>query len=68
MKYLIYGKVVGTKYLGEVEADSEEEAIEKGWELDEACVCLCHQCSSECSDPEVDDIIAEEVEDDEERD
>ncbi|MEJ2293866.1 MAG: hypothetical protein P8Y23_03785 [Candidatus Lokiarchaeota archaeon] len=56
MKYSVYAKVVGSKYLGEVEASSEKEAIEKGWGLDEACVCLCHQCSSECENPEVDDI------------
>ena len=59
MKYQIYGKVVGSKYIGEVEASSEEEAIEKGWELDEACVTLCCQCSKECEDPEISDLIAE---------
>jgi hypothetical protein len=63
MKYQIYGKVIGNKYIGEVEADSEEEAIEKGWELDEACVCFCHQCSKECEDPEISDLIAEPEED-----
>jgi hypothetical protein len=59
MKYQIYGKVVGSKYIGEVEADNEEEAIEKGWELDETCVCFCPQCSKECEDPEISDLIVE---------
>jgi hypothetical protein len=59
MKYLIYGKVVGSKYIGEVEASNKKEAIEKGWKLDEVCVCLCHQCSGECEDGEISDLIAE---------
>lgn len=62
MKYLIYGKVVGSKYIGEVEASSEREAIEKGWELDETCVYLCCQCSRQCEDGEITDLLAEPLE------
>lgn len=61
MKYHIYAKVVGSKYLGEVEANSEKEAIQKGWDLDEACVSLCHQCSSECEDAEIEEITVDEL-------
>jgi hypothetical protein len=52
---------VGSKYLGEVEADTMEEAIEKGGRR--AHVSLCHQCSHECEDPEIQEVFAEPVED-----
>lgn len=54
--------VVGTKYLGEVEAYDEDEAIQLGYELDTGCVNVCHQCSSECEDPLIDDINVELIE------
>ena len=57
MKYHVYGTVVGSKYLGEFEAASEEEAIEKA--SNEAYVSFCHQCSQECENAEVTDIVAE---------
>lgn len=56
-KYSVYGKVVATKYIGEFEADSEDEAIKMA--EDEAYVSVCHQCSSEVEDPEIDEIFAE---------
>lgn len=62
MKYALYGKVVGSKYLGEVEADSVEEAIEKGYALDTCHVSVCHQCSHDIEDPVIDDITAEPME------
>lgn len=57
-KYSVYGRVVATKFIGEFEADSEEEAIKMA--EDEAYVSVCHQCSSEVDDPEVDELFAEE--------
>lgn len=33
MKWSIGGRITGSVYIGEVEAETEEEAIEKGWEL-----------------------------------
>lgn len=57
--YNVYGKVVGTKYLGEYEADSEDEAIEKALQEHVGSISLCHQCSSECEDAELDDATAE---------
>lgn len=53
----IHGTVVGSKYLGEVDADRPEEAIQKAWSL--AHVSLCHQCASECEDPEIAKIVAQ---------
>ena len=61
MKYSLYAKVVGTKYLGEVEADSPEEAIEKGYDLETFHVSVCHKCSADISDPSIEDIEAQEV-------
>lgn len=52
-KYQVYGVISGSKYLGEVEASSEEEAEEKGCELETCCVCLCHHCVRECQDAEI---------------
>ena len=62
MKYLCYAVVTGTKYLGTVEAETEQEAADKAVELPTASVALCHQCVRECSDPEIQEIEVEEEE------
>lgn len=54
-----YGQVVGSKYLGEVEAATKEEAEEKALELDNCSVTFCHNCESECEDAEVKDVVVE---------
>lgn len=59
MKFYAYAKVVGSKYLGEVEADNEEAAIEKAEQLDATHISLCHQCSGQCEDAAVDEIVVE---------
>ena len=61
MKYSLYAKVVGAKYLGEVEANSLEEAVEKGYDLETCSVSVCNQCSSDISDPSIEDIEAQEI-------
>lgn len=61
-RYRVYGAVKATKYIGEIEADSKEEAEEKAWAMDEAYVSLCNQCSSEAEDPEIDELVIEEIE------
>lgn len=60
--YDCYATVSGSKYLGQVEADNKEDAIEKAWNLDEASIFLCHQCSDECLDPEITKIEVEKRE------
>ena len=60
-KFAVYGRVVGTKYLGEFEAESEEAAIEQATKNGEDHVSLCHQCSGECEDPEIDEVRVEEA-------
>lgn len=61
MKFAVYGKVVGTKFLGLFEAESEEEVKNKVWASDRTHISLCHHCADECEDPEVSEIIVEEA-------
>lgn len=58
-KYNVYAMVRGRKFLGTFEASNEEEAIEKAIE-ENGFISLCHQCSSECEDAELENIEAEE--------
>jgi len=58
-KWDVYGKVVGSKYLGVFEAETEAEAIELALESDAAHVSMCHQCSDHCESPEIDGGTAE---------
>lgn len=58
-KWECYAAVVGTKYLGQVDAETEEEAKEKALELDTCFVSVCHQCSSEVGDIDIDEITVE---------
>lgn len=60
-KYAVIGTVVGAKYLGDFEADTPEEAVEKAVEAAGGPVSLCHACSSECEDGEVQDGVADEI-------
>ena len=61
MLYKVYGVVTGSKYLGEFEADTAEEAVDLALESDEACCCLCHACSRECEDPSIESATAEPI-------
>ncbi|MEK3838670.1 hypothetical protein [Paenibacillus sp. FSL R7-0128] len=60
-KFRIYGRVVATKYIGEFEADTKEQAERMAWDSDEAYVSVCHQCSKEVEDPEIRELEVEEV-------
>lgn len=64
-KFRVYGIVKATKYIGEFEADTKEDAERMAWNSGEAYVSLCHQCSDEASDPEVDELIVEDTEENE---
>jgi len=56
-KFHVSGTVVGSTYIGEFEADTEEAAIEKASRS--AHVSLCHQCSPSCENIEITEISAE---------
>lgn len=60
-RYSIYGSVCGSKYLGDFEANTPEEAKDMALNSEAATVSLCHQCADECEDPEVVDCVADEV-------
>jgi hypothetical protein len=59
----VYGKVVGTKFLGYFVAETAEEAADLAMESDESFVSICHQCADQISDPEIASVEAEEVPD-----
>jgi hypothetical protein len=59
-KYHCYGVVTGSKYLGLVVADNEEEAKEDARGLGTAYVSFCHQCAGHCEDPEITEFVVEE--------
>jgi hypothetical protein len=64
MKYKVYGNYVFSKFLGEVEASSQEEAIEKALDDAPENAWLCVQCAGEFEDAgELDEnsIVAEEI-------
>lgn len=50
----------GSKYLGEVTADTREQAIEQVADLGDS-ISLCWQCAREIEDPTVTEIIVEEA-------
>jgi hypothetical protein len=45
-KYRIYAVYTASKFLGDVEAATKEDAEAQGWEMD-YYVGLCHQCANE---------------------
>ena len=61
-KWSITATVVGGKYIGEIEAATKKEAMEKALNMEEADVRFCHQCSGECENAELTEFHAELVE------
>lgn len=60
-KYNVYGTVTGGTYLGQVEAESIEEAeqmVEEGNKVD-LSISFCHQCSKYCENAEITNITVE---------
>jgi len=63
-KYRVYALIWTTKEIGTIEADSVEEAIEKGWQHPECEPgTLCWQCSDTYELNEIDEVKAEKIED-----
>lgn len=58
--YHCYASVIGSKYLGTVEADNEEHALDLAWKLETTGIHVCHQCADHIENPEVDNITVEE--------
>lgn len=49
-KYRVYGNYIFSKVLGEYEADSEKEAIEKALDEADCSITLCVHCSQHFED------------------
>lgn len=63
-KFSVTGHVTGSKHLGVFEAETAEKAIEMALESEDAGnVCLCHQCSDECEDPQILEATASKLSD-----
>lgn len=64
MRYNVYGIVTGTKYIGEFEAASKEEAVEIALQSKNNNFHLCCECSGnvELDEMSCQDAHAEEVE------
>lgn len=56
-RWNVYGTVTGGKFIGAFEAATAEEAMDKA--ADSADVSLCHQCSGECENAEIEVTHAE---------
>lgn len=50
MKYQVGGAVHASTFIGDIEADTPEEALEKAYQ--KAHVSVCHQCAEYIQDPE----------------
>lgn len=59
--YSVNASVVGSKHLGVFEAATPEEAEAKALEK-AGHISVCHQCSSEVEDPEINEVFVEECE------
>ena len=55
-KWSVSASVVGTKWIGDYDAETGEEAIKMAY--NDAHVSLCHACASECEDPAVEHLTA----------
>lgn len=60
-KFRVSATVVGSKYIGEFEAETEEEALELAANSDEAWLNICHRCSSECEDAQCTEFFANKI-------
>lgn len=62
-KYRVYAIVYVTKEIATIEADSKEEAIEKGWNHEECDLDpLCWQCNEKYELDSIDEVRAEVIE------
>ncbi len=60
-RFHVYGAVKATKYLGEFDGATKEAAIEAAQSGQTNQIVLCHHCSGQCEDPEIDELTAEPV-------
>jgi hypothetical protein len=56
-KFHVSATVVGSTYIGEFEAETDQEAIDAA--STQAHVSMCHQCSKNCENIEITEFSAE---------
>lgn len=59
-RYSVSGAVHGSTWIGWYDANTPQEAIERAY--NDAGISLCHECARKVSDPEVLELVAEDVE------
>jgi hypothetical protein len=59
-KFNVVGIVSGSKFLGTFEAPTKEEAVQVAMNSATASVSFCCQCSDQCEDPEIVDVVVDE--------
>ncbi len=60
-KYKVYAMAIASKFIGEFEAESKEEAEEKAWEEGNLVITLCHYCSREVELSDIYDYQVDEA-------
>ncbi len=61
-KYRVYAVIDATKYVGEFEAENEENAEDLAWDNGDFHVSICHHCASEVEIGDPIRMVVEEVE------
>lgn len=61
-KWTVYGIASASTEIGEVEAETKDEAIEKGNDLPGYMPSLCYQCASRVEVGDINDVFVTEVE------
>jgi hypothetical protein len=59
-KWRVGGGITASTYVGEVEAATWQEAVDKAYKV--AGVSVCYECAKHIGDPEIDHLWAEDVE------
>lgn len=60
-RWRVYGIVTGSKFLGEYEAETADQAEDMALR-ENGSVHLCHQCDAECDDAQIYEVEVVEVE------
>lgn len=64
-RFRVNASVHGGKYIGVFEAETKEEAVALAEQSEECHVSLCHQCSGQVENAEIEELHAERLGDDE---
>lgn len=57
-KWSVTAVVTGSKHIGTFMAETGEKAIQMAYDSDTCDVSFCHQCDTECEDPQIGSLVA----------